>query len=43
MFFYSCQFVVKEDGDYRANILDPDVPIKWEQIEEIVSPDNLLI
>ncbi|XP_063620423.1 E3 ubiquitin-protein ligase RNF10 [Cydia splendana] len=31
-----CQFVVKEDGDYRANILDPDVPIKWEQIEEIV-------
>ncbi|KAI8434765.1 hypothetical protein MSG28_003282 [Choristoneura fumiferana] len=31
-----CQFVVKEDGDYRANILDPDVPIKWEQIEEII-------
>ncbi|XP_075969810.1 E3 ubiquitin-protein ligase RNF10 [Anticarsia gemmatalis] len=31
-----CQFVVKEDGDYKANLLDPDVPIKWEQIEEIV-------
>ncbi|XP_049867448.1 RING finger protein 10 [Pectinophora gossypiella] len=32
----NCQFVVKEDGDYRANVLDPDVPVKWDQIEEIV-------
>lgn len=31
-----CQFVVKEDGNYKANLLDPDVPIAWEQIEEIV-------
>ncbi|KAM3963048.1 LOW QUALITY PROTEIN: E3 ubiquitin-protein ligase RNF10 [Aphomia sociella] len=31
-----CQFVVREDGDYKANLLDPDVPVKWEQIEEIV-------
>ncbi|XP_026724633.1 RING finger protein 10 [Trichoplusia ni] len=31
-----CQFVVKEDGDYKANLLDPDIPMKWDQIEEIV-------
>lgn len=31
-----CQFVVKEDGDYKLNLLDPDVPIKWELVEEIV-------
>ncbi|XP_059056973.1 E3 ubiquitin-protein ligase RNF10 [Achroia grisella] len=31
-----CQFILKEDGDYKANILDPDVPVNWEQIEEIV-------
>ncbi|KAJ8725786.1 hypothetical protein PYW08_003969 [Mythimna loreyi] len=31
-----CQFVVKEDGDYKPNLLDPDIPIKWEHIEEIV-------
>ncbi|GBP14516.1 RING finger protein 10 [Eumeta japonica] len=32
----SCQFVVKEDGDYSVNLVDPDVPIKWDLIEEIV-------
>lgn len=31
-----CQFILKEDGDYKANLLDPDVPVKWDQIEEIV-------
>lgn len=31
-----CQFVVKEDGDYKLNLLDPDVPIKWDLVEEIV-------
>ncbi|XP_034840552.1 E3 ubiquitin-protein ligase RNF10 [Maniola hyperantus] len=31
-----CQFVVKEDGDYKVNLMDPDLPLKWEQIEEIV-------
>lgn len=28
---------MKEDGDYKLNLLDPDVPVKWEFIEEIVS------
>lgn len=28
---------MKEDGDYELNLLDPDVPVKWEQIEEVVS------
>ncbi|CAG9114655.1 unnamed protein product [Plutella xylostella] len=32
----SCQFVVKEDGEYKANLLDPDVAVKWDLIEEIV-------
>ncbi|XP_032513294.1 E3 ubiquitin-protein ligase RNF10 [Danaus plexippus] len=31
-----CQFVVKEDGDYKVNLMDPDLPLKWEQIEEII-------
>ncbi|XP_023939632.2 RING finger protein 10 [Bicyclus anynana] len=31
-----CQFVVKEDGEYKVNLMDPDLPLKWEQIEEIV-------
>ncbi|XP_039746928.1 RING finger protein 10 [Pararge aegeria] len=31
-----CQFVVKEDGDYKVNLMDPDLPLKWEHIEEIV-------
>lgn len=34
---FSCQFVVKEDGDIKANLLDPDIPLKWEHIEEVVS------
>lgn len=29
--------MVKEDGDYKMNSMDPDLPLKWEQIEEIVS------
>lgn len=37
LYFNSCQFVVKEDGDYKANLLDPDIPMKWDQLEEIVS------
>ncbi|KOB72656.1 RING finger protein [Operophtera brumata] len=24
-------------GDYKLNLLDPDMPVKWEQIEEVVS------
>ncbi|CAK1581700.1 unnamed protein product [Parnassius mnemosyne] len=32
----NCQFVVKEDGNYEVNLMDPDMPIKWEQIEEVV-------
>ncbi|KAF9421883.1 hypothetical protein HW555_002323, partial [Spodoptera exigua] len=31
-----CQFVVNEDGDIKANLLDPDIPLKWEHIEEVV-------
>lgn len=28
--------MLKEDGDYRAYLLDPDVPVKWDKVEEIV-------
>ncbi|XP_063821938.1 E3 ubiquitin-protein ligase RNF10 [Ostrinia nubilalis] len=31
-----CQFVMKKGWDYNVNLLDPDIPVKWEQIEEIV-------
>lgn len=40
---FSCQFVVKEDGDIKANLLDPDIPLKWEHIEEVVSIYNLYL
>ncbi|XP_041977256.1 RING finger protein 10 isoform X2 [Aricia agestis] len=30
------QFVVREIGDYKLNLLDPDLPVKWDEIEEIV-------
>lgn len=29
--------MVKGDGDYKVNLLDPDVPVKWDQIEEVVN------
>ncbi|KAL0842268.1 hypothetical protein ABMA28_014408 [Loxostege sticticalis] len=31
-----CQFVMKKGWDYNVNLLDPDIPVKWDQIEEIV-------
>lgn len=37
LFICSCQFVLKKGGDYNVNLLDPDIPVKWDQIEEIVS------
>lgn len=40
---FSCQFVVKEDGDIKANLLDPDIPLKWEHIEEVVSISKISI
>lgn len=36
----SCQFVLKECGDYTVNLTDPDVRIDWNQIEEIVLRGN---
>ncbi|XP_045491398.1 RING finger protein 10 [Colias croceus] len=31
-----CQFVVKQGGDFKENLTNPDLPVKWEEIEEIV-------
>ena len=35
-FYFSCQFVVKADGDYTIHLTEPDVIVQWEQIEQIV-------
>jgi len=35
---YSCQFVVKADGDYTAYLTNPDLLVPWETIEQIVIP-----
>ena len=34
-FFFSCQFLVKED-DYSAYLVDPDILVDWDHIEQIV-------
>ncbi|VVC92685.1 unnamed protein product [Leptidea sinapis] len=31
-----CQFVVRKDVDVKEMLMDPDLPIKWDKIEEIV-------
>ena len=36
-FHFSCQFVVKADGDYTVYLADPDLLVPWESIEQIVS------
>lgn len=37
IFFFSCQFVVKEGADYSLYLSNPDELVDWNQIEEIVS------
>ncbi|XP_013145982.1 PREDICTED: RING finger protein 10 [Papilio polytes] len=32
----NCQFVVKNGEDFEMNLMDPDTPIKWEQVEQII-------
>ncbi|XP_014370570.2 RING finger protein 10 [Papilio machaon] len=32
----NCQFVVKNGEDFKMNLMDPDTPIKWEQVEQII-------
>ena len=34
--FSSCQFVVKSSEDYTVHLTDPDTPVHWEQIEQVV-------
>ena len=34
---FSCQFVVKEDGDYTIHNIDPDKLVEWDSVELIVS------
>ena len=36
----SCQFVVKETGDYSVNAVDPDILVDWDLIEQVVSSDG---
>jgi len=32
----NCQFVVKASEDYTVHLADPDTPVHWEQIEQVV-------
>ncbi len=32
----SCQFVVKASGDYTVQLTNPDEPVEWEQVEQVV-------
>lgn len=36
-FFFSCQFVVRADGEYSVYLADPDALVDWEFVEQIVS------
>ena len=36
LFSFSCQFIVKEDGDYGVHTVDPDKLVDWDMIEQIV-------
>ena len=35
--YFSCQFVVKEGGDYTVHSTDPDLLVEWNNIEQVVS------
>jgi hypothetical protein len=32
---FSCQFVVKEDGDYTIHNIDPDKLVEWDSVERL--------
>ena len=34
---FSCQFVVRDGEDYSVHMMDPDVLVKWEAVEQVVS------
>ncbi len=34
---FSCQFVVREDGDYSIHATDPDRLVDWDLIQQVVS------
>lgn len=37
MFFFSCQFLVKQsDKDYAPYFADPDLLVDWNDVEQIV-------
>lgn len=33
--FFSCQFVVRSDGDYSLYLKDPDLLVDWDLIEQV--------
>ncbi len=39
----SCQFVVKNNGDYSIHMANPDVLVEWNKIEEIHIDSNEFI
>lgn len=41
MMIFSCQFVVRESGDYLLQATDPDALVDWDVIEQVVSMCNI--
>ena len=33
----NCQFVVRAEGDYAVHAIDPDHPVEWDLVEQVVS------
>jgi hypothetical protein len=34
---FSFRFIVRPSGDYTVQAVDPDVPIEWTDVEQVVS------
>lgn len=41
--FTSCQFVIKNTGDYTVHLVDPDRLVEWSMIEEVHIDSNEII
>ena len=37
----SCQFVVKDSGDYTLQATDPDALVDWDLVEQVVGCADL--
>lgn len=35
--YFSCQFIVKDTGDYKQYLNNPDALVDWNLVEQVVS------